>query len=150
MIRLMSKRVLCPTDFTPESDQALREALDLAEDPGDVTVLHVAAPLESYAVADPAIVWESVCDDTRRVKLTESFLNWVDADGKPDPRRQEVDFQVLFGHPSTEIAKFADEHHFDLIVMPSHGRSGFERIIRGSTAERVVRSAHCPVLVLCE
>ena len=40
------------------------------------------------------------------------------------------------------------EHQFDLIVLPSHGRSGVQRLLIGSTAERVVRLAHCPVLVL--
>ncbi|MEM9185839.1 MAG: universal stress protein [Planctomycetota bacterium] len=148
MIRLMSKRVLVPTDFSPQAEQALLEALDIVEDPADVTALHVAPPLESYAVADPAIVWESVSDETRRQRLTESFRSKSDPGGHVDPRRKDVDFQVLFGYPVEEIAKFAADHHYDLILMPSHGRTGLSRLFVGSVAERVVRSAHCPVLVL--
>lgn len=148
MIRVLSKRVLVPTDFSEQAEAALAEAFELVSDPGDVTVLHVAPPLESYAVADPAIVWESVSDETRRKRLTKSFLEKPDADGRIDPRRAEVDFQVVFGHPVEQIAHFADEHHFDMIVIPSHGRTGLERLFVGSVAERVVRAAHCPVLVL--
>lgn len=148
MIRLMSKRVLVPTDFTPQSEEALIEALDLVEDPKDVTALHVAPPLESYAVADPAIVWESVSDEVRRRKLTKTFRELTPPNGHVDPRREDVDFQVVFGYPVDEIAGFAQQHHFDMIVMPSHGRTGFERLFVGSVAERVVRTAHCPVLVL--
>ncbi len=143
MIRIPSKRVLAPTDFSEESEQAIREALTLVDDPGDVTVLHVAPPLEAYAVADPAIVWEAISDETRRERLEVAFR------GKDDGRwRKEVNFQVVFGYPVEEIAKFAEEHHYDLILMPSHGRHGLQRLFVGSVAERVVRSAHCPVLVL--
>ncbi|MEM8864955.1 MAG: universal stress protein [Planctomycetota bacterium] len=148
MIRLTSKRVLVPTDFSPQAEQALLEAFDLVDKPSDVTVLHVAPPLESYAVADPAIVWDSVSDEVRRERIAETFLSTPGPDGKLDPRRKQVDFQVLFGYPAEEIAKFAQDHHFDMIMMPSHGRTGLRRLFVGSVAERVVRTAHCPVLVL--
>ena len=143
MIRIPRKRVLVPTDFTDQSDQAIREAFDMVEEPGDVTVLHVAPPLEAYAVADPAIVWEAISDDARRKKLEQSFRTRGD-----EPWRVEVDFQVVFGYPVEEISSFAEKHHFDMILMPSHGRHGIQRLLLGSVAERVVRSAHCPVMVL--
>ena len=60
----------------------------------------------------------------------------------------QVDFHVRFGDPGREIAAFAESQHADLIVMPSHGRTGLSRILIGSVAERVVRLAHCPVLIL--
>lgn len=148
MIRILSKRVLAPTDFSEQADAALAEAFDLVQAPTDVTVLHVAPPLESYAVADPAIVWESVSDERRRVRLERSFREAPVIDGQPDPRRAKIDFHVVFGHPVAEIAGFADKHGFDMIVIPSHGRQGLERLFVGSVAERVVRAAHCPVLVL--
>ncbi|MEM6799674.1 MAG: universal stress protein, partial [Planctomycetota bacterium] len=105
MIRIPSKRVLVPTDFSEESEQAVHEALTIVDDPSDVTVLHVAPPLEAYAVADPAVVWESVSDETRRERLEQSFR-----DKSPDRWRKEIDFQVAFGYPVEEIAHFAEEH----------------------------------------
>jgi nucleotide-binding universal stress UspA family protein len=55
---------------------------------------------------------------------------------------------VRFGDPGREIAAHAEELHAELIVMPSHGRTGLSRLFIGSVAERVVRLAHCPVLIL--
>lgn len=143
MIRVLSKRVLVPTDFSDQAEAALAEAFELVDEPADITVLHVAPPLEAYSVADPAIVWEAVSDKTRRARLEAAFRE------QGDQRwRQEVDFQVVFGYPAEEIAAFSEQHHFDMILMPSHGRTGLRRLFVGSVAERVVRSAHCPVLVL--
>lgn len=54
----------------------------------------------------------------------------------------------LWGHPSTEICRYADEHHVDLIVMGSHGRSALTRAILGSVSHAVVNSASCAVTVV--
>ena len=59
-----------------------------------------------------------------------------------------VQVNVAFGDPGDEITKHAETVHADLIVMPSHGRTGLKRLLIGSVAERVVRLAQCPVLVL--
>ena len=56
--------------------------------------------------------------------------------------------EILFGDPGHEITEFAERVKADLIVMPSHGRTGLSRLLIGSVAERVIRLAHCPVLVL--
>ena len=53
-----------------------------------------------------------------------------------------------FGDPGHQIAQYAEEAKADLIVLPSHGRSGLQRLLIGSVAERVVRHAPCPVLVV--
>jgi nucleotide-binding universal stress UspA family protein len=54
----------------------------------------------------------------------------------------------LDGAPAFEILRFAGEHQFDLIVMGTHGRRGFRRIVMGSVAEAVVREAKCAVLTV--
>lgn len=145
MINLPFKKVLVPTDFSPHSEKALARVLDGASDIQDITVLHVGAPMSGYVAADPAIVWETVSDERRREALETEFRKLTD-----DPRRKQVKFEVLFGVPGNEIAAYADEHNFDLIVMPSHGRTGFARLLIGSVAEGVVRHAHCPVLIMRE
>ena len=70
------------------------------------------------------------------------------ASGSRNTSFEKVDFQVRFGDPGREIAAFAEKLHAELIVMPSHGRTGLSRSLIGSVAERVVRLAHCPVLIL--
>jgi len=55
---------------------------------------------------------------------------------------------LVVGAPSTEIAKFAEEHDIDMIVLGTHGRTGLTRVLMGSVAEAVVRKAPCPVLTL--
>src|SRR5687768_16533362 len=65
-----------------------------------------------------------------------------------DSRRAGVTMEVAFGDPGAEIVECGERIGADLIVMPSHGRRGISRMLIGSVAERVLRLAHCPVLVL--
>ena len=60
----------------------------------------------------------------------------------------EVETQVLEGNPAVEITKFASDNGVDLIVVGTLGKSGIDRILLGSTAEKIVRIAPCPVLVI--
>jgi nucleotide-binding universal stress UspA family protein len=59
-----------------------------------------------------------------------------------------VETRLLQGYAPTEICNFADENAFDLIVMGTHGRRGVKHLLLGSVAERVVRTASCPVLTV--
>ncbi|MBC6475301.1 MAG: universal stress protein [Hormoscilla sp. GM102CHS1] len=64
------------------------------------------------------------------------------------PEYQRVNFSVLVENPSEKIIDYPNTFDINLIVIPSHGRTGISRFLLGSVAERVVRFAHCPVLVL--
>jgi nucleotide-binding universal stress UspA family protein len=61
---------------------------------------------------------------------------------------KDVETQVMRGVPYEEILKFSRDKGIDLIIMGTHGRSGLDRVIFGSTAEKVVRNAECPVLTV--
>ncbi|TWT74551.1 putative universal stress protein [Posidoniimonas polymericola] len=137
------KKILVPTDFSPQADQAVIDALDMVADPSDLSVLHVAPPMSSYPVADPAIVWENITEHARAERIEDSYRQHI-----KDPRASAVHFAVRFGAPAEEVVDYAEEHKIDMIMMPSHGRSGLKRLLLGSVAERVVRAAHCPVIVL--
>lgn len=137
------KKILVPSDFSPQADQAVIDALDMVADPSDLSVLHVAPPMSSYPVADPAIVWENITENARAERIEDSFRQHI-----RDPRSSTVHFAVRFGAPAEEVVDYAEEHEIDMIMMPSHGRSGLRRLLLGSVAERVVRAAHCPVIVL--
>ncbi|MBX3427158.1 MAG: universal stress protein [Pirellulales bacterium] len=141
MITQLSEHpIVAPIDFTEEADRGVLFALSLAKSPEFVTALHVAPPLAAF---EPGVVWDMVSDQDRLGRLREVFNERYH-----DERYKGMQFAVRFGEPAHEISDFAQELKAGLIVMPSHGRTGFSHIVMGSVAERVVRFAHCPVLVL--
>lgn len=140
MTRFTEKRVLVPYDFSDASLEAVRVAHRLAGDVGHVDVVHAVLPLSA---ADPYSVWEPDADDTRLKKAREQMQ-----DALADVIKDTTYLDVGIGSPSTIITDFAKDRDAGLIVIPSHGRKGVKRLLMGSVAERVVRLAECPVLVL--
>jgi nucleotide-binding universal stress UspA family protein len=65
-----------------------------------------------------------------------------------DDKYRAVQIDIKFGDPGHRIADLAKELKTDLIVMPSHGRTGLSHLLIGSVAERITRLSHCPVLIL--
>jgi nucleotide-binding universal stress UspA family protein len=132
--------ILVPIDFSEQSVVALDTALAVAGDPNRVRVVHV---IYEVATAQPEF-WE-VNDRVAQAKAAEAALREM---LQCDPKRSGVALSVCFGDPGHEIAGHAEKYGAGLIVMPSHGRRGVTRLLLGSVAERVLRLAHCPVLVL--
>jgi len=143
MFKLKYDSVLIPTDFSEQAHEAVDQALQLFGGPDRLTVLHVATPLNTFPVGDPAIAWGTMCDEKRMTHLCKVFRNHFS-----DLKYEDLCFEVAFGNPVDEITRFAQDRSIDLIMLPSHGRTGLMRMMIGSVAERVVRLAHCPVLVL--
>lgn len=137
---LPKKFVVVPIDFSDESFAAISTALQLVAAPADVHVLNVLPTIEP---SDPEYLWMSADAPARQIHA-EQALNQRLADLK----LTGVSVHTSIGDPGQKIAEFAQENHAELIVLPSHGRTGIRRLLIGSTAERVVRLAHCPVLVL--
>jgi nucleotide-binding universal stress UspA family protein len=129
-----SKTIVVPWDFSDSSKEALRQAVYLANSHDQIEVVHVT-PYPS--AAEPGIIWGAQTQETIGVNLETSFRNEVD-----------VKFTTLFGDPGSQVAELAKEREAGLIVISSHGRTGMTRLLLGSVAERVVRLASCPVLVL--
>jgi nucleotide-binding universal stress UspA family protein len=137
---LPKKCVVVPFDFSEQSAKALEAACEIVEDAAHLHVIHV---LPKLTVAEPGVVWTST-DDEARIRHAEKAFR----EGFAASPFCKGDFHVRIGDPGSEIAKFAEQLQADLIVIPSHGRSGIPRVLIGSVAERVLRLAHCPVLVL--
>ncbi|MBE9138898.1 universal stress protein [Nodosilinea sp. LEGE 07088] len=140
MTLFASNNVLVPIDFSDEASQALDKTLKSFGDDTNIHVLHVLAPLEPM---QPGMVWQTIDDQTRIDHITSHFHEKF-----PGEAYQNVNFVVMVGNPSSEIVDYADSHNIDLIVIPSHGRTGLSRFLIGSVSERVVRLAPCPVLVI--
>jgi nucleotide-binding universal stress UspA family protein len=134
------KTVVVPVDFSEESVRALTQAAALAAGPGSIHAVHVLPP---YVAADPATAWEIHAGETEIRRARDALAHRL-ADA--DLEGGHVDVRI--GDPGCEIAALADELDAELIVLPSHGRTGLQRLLIGSVAERVIRLAHCPVLVL--
>jgi nucleotide-binding universal stress UspA family protein len=135
-----SDRVLVPIDFSEEAFQALQDTLEFVEDASHLYILHVLHHLEP---TEPGVVWQTLDEQTRRQNVKKAFYEHCSA-----PEYQEAQFDIAIGNPGAEILDYAKTHNIDLIVIPSHGRTGVGRFFLGSIAERIVRYAHCPVLVL--
>jgi nucleotide-binding universal stress UspA family protein len=137
---LPKQSVVVPTDFSGESLAAVDLALQLAAGASAVHVVHV---LPELVVIEPSVAWATI-EDEDRIEATERQL----AAALEAEKYQGVTVKVLVGDPGHSIADYAQDLGADLIVLPSHGRTGLKRMLIGSVAERVVRLAHCPVLVI--
>lgn len=132
--------VLVPVDFSESSIAALRQAVAIArQHQAELIVLHVvelpkAVPYVVGMVESLAAVHE------RAVQALDQLLDSIDL---PQPSAQRV---VLTGRPDEQIAAQARKLDADIIVMGMLGASGLRRLLLGSTTERVLRDAPCPVL----
>lgn len=139
------KKILVATDFSQHAVAALRIATQLASADDDaLCVVHVL-DLLPYSLPDGIPIYDANMigqlreDAARRMSTarTEVLKNVRHAETK-----------ILEGQPSREIVRIAKEWGADLIVMGTHGRRGFAHLFLGSVAERVVRTAPCPVLTV--
>ena len=132
--------IIVPWDFSEMSTNALAKAVELAESPDQIHVVHVT-PYPSSV--EPSVVWGTYTEQNIQDNLRHSFRKEV-----PEEKYPGLMFISFFGDPGTEITKHAQKIEAGLIVISSHGRTGVSRLLLGSVAERVVRMSHCPVLVL--
>lgn len=137
------QRILVPIDFSQDSPMALAEAAEIARgQDARLTLLHVH-PIETMVFMDftyiePAETVAEVCAAAE--KTLHDMLK------KVPPPTPLADVEVVTGSPVDEIVNRSKDH--DLIVMPTHGRSGVRHFLLGSVAERVVKAASCSVLIV--
>lgn len=131
------EKVVVPVDFSQQSFEAVRAAIEHAGSAERVHVVHVLIPLP---VTAPGVIWDAISPQSRREHAQEALDLELGIEG--------LNFHLPIGDAGTEIAHVADAIGADLVVMPSHGREGLTRLLLGSVADRVIRLAHCPVLVL--
>jgi nucleotide-binding universal stress UspA family protein len=147
--RLAIERILCPTDFSDFSTRALGRAVKIGRWFGArVTALHVMPRLDTALPTDGGGTYVTVAADilraqreSRKRELDESLEPFL-GEGVP------IESKVVDGEPWRAIRAEAEALPADLVVMGTHGRSGFEHLLLGSVAEKVLRSAPCPVLTV--
>jgi nucleotide-binding universal stress UspA family protein len=123
------RKVLYPTDFSSYSNQAYFHALAQAEIHGaSLTILYVYNPSQRDGDRE---YWRGQLEQIR-----------------PSNLDIPVEHVLLEGDPAQEINRYARDANFDLIVLGTHGRTGRERLLMGSVAEKVMRDGPCSVLVV--
>jgi universal stress protein A len=139
-------RIVVPTDFSTDAEQAIRVASELSrvyEAP--LTLIHIYDPV-AYPLPDGYMLYTP----GQLSRMWEEFDRRL-AEAKADALAHgavRAETRLLQGLTAAEIVRFAKEGGHDLIVMGTHGRTGVARVLLGSVAARVVQTAECPVLTV--
>jgi universal stress protein A len=125
------RKILCPVDFSEPSLQALFKAVEVAPQDGELYLLHVMSPLEAT---------DTDADDAMK-NLRDLISDYL-------PGSLKAHSLVSAGNATDEILRVAEEKCVGLIVMATHGSTGWREFALGSVTDEVVRQAPCPVLTI--
>ncbi len=142
------KKILVPIDFSDYSKNALKYAVQFSKNfSAKIYLVYVVEPViypADFSMGQVAIPSMDIdLHERAEEELKNLAQNFISAD-------IEVETLIKSGKPFVEINETAREKDVDLIIIATHGHSGVEHILFGSTAEKVVRKAPCPVLTLRE
>lgn len=139
------KKVLCPVGFDDQEGAALDAARQLAGGVATIYLLHVVPALP--AIGEPHVA-KTVADEKLSEAQALKMLKELAAQRLPGLKCETLTETAFLADTSKAILTVAREIKPDLIVMPTHGRSGFKHLVLGSVTEGVVREAVCPVLTI--
>jgi len=141
---ILFRTVLVPTDFSDLSKAAIEYAFGVAERGARIILCHVVDDLPlAYGYVGAAAAGPEL-----RTTLAREASAAMDQFAPNPPAGIVIDRQIVHGTPFAAIVDLARKEAVDLIVMSTHGRTGLKHALIGSVAERVVRKAPCPVLVV--
>jgi len=141
------RRILFASDFSKASRKAFTTAVKTAKSSGaTLSILHVLAPFvpiapDQYIGPD---TWEEI--DAQSRKWANKHLNALAARARAAGVRTKV--LLVEGHPSREVTRFARKEHADMLIIGTHGRTGFAKLFLGSVASQIVATAKCPVMTV--
>lgn len=133
------KRILCPIDFSEFNRAANEYASALAKSSGaQIVYLYAFLP-------DPVVIAPQYYDvETEFKRLTKKLQTFIEPTDEGIP----ASYNVELGLATETIVQYASDNDIDLIILATHGYTGFSRLLMGSVAEAVVRKADCPVLAV--
>lgn len=147
-MELKIEKILVPIDFSDYSKNSLKYAINFAKQfRAELFLIYVVEPViypPDFSMGQIAIPTVDLEMDKRAVEELNKLAK------KEMPLEVKVNTIVKTGKPFIEIIETASEEEIDLIIISTHGHTGMEHILFGSTAEKVVRKAPCPVLTLRE
>ncbi|MCK6555737.1 universal stress protein [Candidatus Binatia bacterium] len=144
-------RILVTTDFSEAGNHAVDHAFRIAADQeAEVLLCHVfealVVPNPMYAQYYPSDVLGPDARERAEIDARNALIECVPKTGPLAGVRYRT--VVAHGMPAEEIIRVAEQEGVDLVVIATKGRTGLRHLLLGSVAERVVRHAHCPVLVV--
>jgi nucleotide-binding universal stress UspA family protein len=140
------KNILVPTDFSAGCAHTMKYAIEIARSMG--STLHIIHVIEPIVFSSEMVMTKYGIDELPNeleiyakkdlAKLTKAL------------EEKEIRFtaKVLHGQAYEEILDYAEKHHMDMICIATHGHGNLENMLFGSTTEKVLRKAHCPVLAV--
>jgi nucleotide-binding universal stress UspA family protein len=147
MKMLPLKKILCATDFSELSYEAVKTASELAlQFSAELCLLHVVPPVPLIApVVDPTMVVIPVGQEEQEISskklLDELAKKWIS-------EKLNVHPMIAHGQVAEQIKRVAEEENADLIILGTHGLKVLDHLFFGSVAEKVVRTSHLPVLTI--
>lgn len=140
------KKILFTTDFSEGTAHAMKYAIGMAKQFGArLIILHVVHNIFAYPGLhiphESFDIMNTELEDSAKKAMQRLCLTAGDS-------CKDIDSTVVHGVPYEEILKYAADKKIDLLIIGTHGRKGLDRVLLGSTAERIVRSAQCPVLTI--
>ena len=145
----MFERILVPLDGSPRAEQAIPVATQIARaSGGSVILLQVVSPPIDYGggLTQTPLMTEQVIET--ELAMSSGYLDRVTK--ARELAEIETTTEVMFGLPAQDILAIAESRSVDLIVMCSHGRTGFTRWVLGSVAQKIAHHCPVPLLVLRE
>ncbi len=139
------RSIVCPVDFSPGSSYATDYAAELAKTLNAKLLLLHVYPLTTYVGPDGGMI---ITPDVAAQLSTQSQEALTKVADRLRAQGLTIETHVRDGSPLDEISDFAERSKADLIVMGTHGRAGFSRLLLGSVTERVVRTSKVPVLTV--
>ena len=140
------KKIVCPTDFSDPAYEGLKAATEMAEHfQAELILVNVISPVPVVSGAAPIGFHLPTVMSEMQAAAEKSMTNLI---SKRVPKAVQTRSIIIQGKPADEIVKLADEKKADLIVIATHGESGWQRFIFGSVTEKVVRTTSRPVLTV--
>jgi nucleotide-binding universal stress UspA family protein len=144
---IVLKSILVATDFSEPSDAALAYGRELARSFGaQLTVLHVVDNIVAFGGGDGVVIVDPELQSQIEAGARQQLDSLIFDEDREQLRAKTV--LLISNAPSQTITGYAKEANVDLIVMGTHGRGAVAHLLMGSVAERVVRTAPCPVLTV--
>ncbi|WP_078429428.1 universal stress protein [Alkalihalobacterium alkalinitrilicum] len=138
----MFKRILLPADGSEHSIRAAEKAITISKGTNEamVTVLYVVDG--NISKADVLKNWDALGIASQR----KAKLSAIEQQAKMEKVKYEI--KIVRGEPGAAIVKYANDHHYDLIVMGSRGLNVLQEMVLGSVSHKVAKRAHCPVMIV--
>jgi nucleotide-binding universal stress UspA family protein len=140
-------KIICPIDFSDPSYEGLQSASELAEHfSAELILVHIVSPMPNIAGTRAPTGFHL---PTVLKEMEEQANNQIAEDAAQRIRKKVKSRTFVgIGRPADKIVQTAEDETADLIVMATHGQSGWQRFVSGSVTERVVRMSTCPVFVV--